>query len=264
MRRRGVPEGAPPRLEGEARGGRAELVSVAVSPWTWGSRKPEKRGLPERSAGGGFGGLSPLSLPEQRVKPSPPELLERLSAVTEAGASWADPALSAQLGRWRAVGFPGSWVRGLGQGDAALPTPLGPSWFPPLWVVHPGRGGSWGSSAVSPESLGCLGAGATRALVDFGSRSSFRVRLDFEGSCSPCGFSSVTADRGPAPGQSLARLPCAGPPGCSRARSCSGARARGDPQPASAVHFEDLPGQARPVGRAARGPHPRKDAETSG
>lgn len=39
-----VPEGVPLRLGDGARGGRAELVSVAVSPWTWGSKKPEKRG----------------------------------------------------------------------------------------------------------------------------------------------------------------------------------------------------------------------------
>lgn len=39
----GVLQGDAPGLGGEARGGRAELVSVAVSPWTRLSRKPEKR-----------------------------------------------------------------------------------------------------------------------------------------------------------------------------------------------------------------------------
>lgn len=38
-----VLQGDAPGLGGEARGGRAELVSVAVSPWTRLSRKPEKR-----------------------------------------------------------------------------------------------------------------------------------------------------------------------------------------------------------------------------
>lgn len=157
--------------------------------------------VPERSAGG-FGGLS---LPGQRVKPSPPELPERLSAVTEAGASWADPALS-----WGAGGLWASWGLQLGAGTGRRCTTYA---LEALMVSVPlGSPRRRGSSAVSPEpwrvSLGCLGAGATCALVDFSSRSSFRVRPDFEGSCSLCGFSSVTADCGPAPGQSLARLLC--------------------------------------------------------
>lgn len=44
---------------------------------------------PERCVGGFWGALSELP-----TKPSLPQMPEQLSAITEAGASWADPALS--------------------------------------------------------------------------------------------------------------------------------------------------------------------------
>lgn len=97
-------------------------------------------------------------------------------------------------------------------GDAGRHRSLWPSWFPPLWVIHPKRGEGRGSCVVSPESRCVLfwlfgTRGRACALVDFSSRCSFRVRLDFEGSCSRGGFSSVTAGRGPAPRQGLLCCP---------------------------------------------------------
>lgn len=87
----GVPQGDAPGLGGEARGGRAEPVSVAVSPWTRLSRKPEKR-VCLSAAREDLGGS--LSLSESRAKPCPPEMPELLSTFAEAGASGADPALN--------------------------------------------------------------------------------------------------------------------------------------------------------------------------
>lgn len=176
----GVPQGDAPGLGGEARGGRAEGVSVAVSPWTRLSRKPEKR-VCLSAAREDLGGSLSLSLSEPQVKPSPPEMPEQLSTFTEAGVSGADPALSWGAGDlWATRGL----QLGLELGDAGQPRSLWPSWFPPLWVIHPRRGGGRGSSTVSPKSWHLLpwlfgtGVGAC-AVVDFSSRCSFRVRLDF-------------------------------------------------------------------------------------
>lgn len=85
------------------------MVSVAVSPWTWGSREPEKRGCLS-TARKDFGGLSlSLFLSELRAKPSPPRMPGQLSAFTEAGASWALIQRSARvLEIWD---LPGSPVR---------------------------------------------------------------------------------------------------------------------------------------------------------
>lgn len=134
---------------------------------------------------------------------------EQLSASTEAGVSGADPALNwGARDLWATQGL----QLGLELSDAGRRRSLWPSWFPPLWIIHPRRGGGRGTSAVSPESWRVLPwlfgtvVGAC-ALVDFSSRCSFRVRLDFEGSCSRGGFSSVTAGRRPAPGQGLLCCP---------------------------------------------------------
>lgn len=134
---------------------------------------------------------------------------EQLFAFTEARASGADPALNRGAGDlWATRGL----QLGLELGDAGRHRSLWSSRFPLLWVIHPRRGRGRGSSAVSPESWRVLfslfgtGGGAC-ALVDFSSRCSFRVRLDFEGSCSRGGFSSVTASQGPAPGQGLLCCP---------------------------------------------------------
>lgn len=141
-----VPEGAPLRLGDGARGGRAELVSVAVSPWTWGSKKPEKRGCLStvhedlgcslsRSHGRNFVLLKCLSnfllLPTQ----APRRQIQRSAGALE---------ICGLLGM-------GGLQLGLSQGDAGRHRFLWPSWLPSLWVIHPRGGGGWGSPVVSPE-----------------------------------------------------------------------------------------------------------------
>lgn len=178
---------------------------MAVSPWTRLSRKPEKR-LCLSAAREDLGGS--LSLSESRAKPCP-EMPEQLSAFAEAGTSGADPALNWAAGDlWVTQGL----QLGLELGDAGRHRSLWPFWFPPLWVIYPRRVGGRGSFAVSPESWSVLfwlfgTGGGSCALVDFSFWCSFRVRLDFEGTCSHGGFSSVTAGRGPAPGQGLLCCP---------------------------------------------------------
>lgn len=88
-RGRGGPPGRRAGLGGEARGGRAEPVSVAVSPWTRLSRKPEKR-VCLSAAREDLG----VSLFLFLSKPSPPEMPEQLYDFTEAGSSGSAPALN--------------------------------------------------------------------------------------------------------------------------------------------------------------------------
>lgn len=108
------------------------------------------------------------------------------------------------------MGYSGSLVRAGAGRRRAIKIPV--ALLVSALLGNSSQEGGRGSSAASPESWSVLfwlfgtGGGAC-VLVDFSFWCSFRVRLDFEGSCSRGGFSSVTAGRGPAPGQGLLCCP---------------------------------------------------------
>lgn len=234
----GVLQGDAPGLGGEARGGRAELVSVAVSPWTRLSRKPEKRVFLS-AAWEHLGALClSLSFSDSRAKP-PPEMPEQLYAFTQAGVSGGGGGSSAQLGRWRSVSYLGSPVRaGAGRRRATQ--------IPVALMVSAPLGNSSNSSSETWSILPWLfgtGGGAC-ALVDFSSRVFFSNEAGFRGKL--LSRLSLIRDRGSGtcPGAGPALLPGSGPAaperGASVGRTVSGIRS---------LHRRPLcrgPGQSRP------------------
>lgn len=169
----GVPSRATRRGWEARRGEGAELVSVAVSPWTRLSRKPEKRvclsaareDLGVSLSFSLFLGVAGETLPTRNARAT--------FAFTEARGR-----IQRSTGALETCGLLGGLQLGLELGDAGRHRSLWSSRFPLLWVIHPRRGRGRGSSAVSPQSWRVLfwlfgtGSGAC-ALVDFSSRVLF-------------------------------------------------------------------------------------------